>query len=817
MKNFYSLLTTILFVVLSITQVEAQRPKGMVVGKVIDGGTGTPLDYATISLFSKKDSSLVTGGITDEAGQFSIETPFGRYFGKIEFIGFGNKVVDDIQVNPQNMKVMLGNIKLGADSEVLNEIEVRAEKSEVQMSLDKRVFNVGKDLANNGGSAADILDNVPSVTVDIEGGVSLRGSENVQILIDGKPSGMVGIGDAGGLRQLPSNLIDKVEVITNPSAKYEAEGTTGIINIVLRKQKKAGINGSFDFTLGYPTNYGAAINLNYRKNKVNFFTNFGVRYRRGPGEGKYYQEFRDGDTTFITEQISERDRGGFSNSIRFGADYNINATNILTTSFMYRVSDQDNKSTLEYRDYINSLDNQTDLVIRTDDQLEDETKLEYVLTYQKLFKGKGHELVADLRHQNNIEEQVSSLVERYLNPDGTSSGENDLLQRSANDEGETRTIAKLDYTYPFSKEGKFEAGYQGSFREITNDFSVEENNDVEWIALSDFTNNFIYDENIHGFYATYGNKIKRFSYLAGARLEHTDIETVLEQTNDSNPRKYTNFFPSVFFTYDLVNDNAIQLSYSRRIQRPRFWYLNPFFSFSDRRNFFGGNPNLDPEFTDSYELGHIKYWEKGSLTSSIYYRHTTGVIERILYFNDDGTTQRRPENLSTSNSIGIEFTFSYNPAKWLRINGDANFYRNKTEGELNGIVYSSEGNTVRSRITARGTIKKKTNVQARLNYRAPRITTQGRTKAMTYLELGASRDILKKKGTLTLSINDVFNNRRRQSTYEDEFFYREDDFQWRARTFRLTMNYRLNQKKQRGRGGRRGGGGGFEGGGGGEF
>ena len=816
MKYIFTLLLTIMCLLFTSTAAEAQRPKGMVTGKIIDEATGTPLDYATVSIFSQKDSSLVTGGITDEAGKFSIETPFGKYYAKIEFIGFGNKIIEDIQVNPQTTPVRLEEIKLGADSEILNEIEVRAEKSEVQMSLDKRVFNVGKDLANNGGSAADVLDNVPSVTVDIEGGVSLRGSENVQILIDGKPSGMVGLGDAGGLRQLPSNLIDKVEVITNPSAKYEAEGTTGIINIVLRKQKKAGINGSFDFTLGYPTNYGVAVNLNYRKNKFNFFTNFGISYRKGPGEGKYYQEFRDGDTTFITEQISERNRGGLSNSIRFGTDYNINATNILTASFMYRISDQDNISTLEYKDYINTLDNLTDLVTRTDEEGEDENKLEYVVTYQKLFKGKGHELVADLRHQNNAEVETSNLVEKYLNPDGTPSGVNDLLQRSANDESETRTVAKLDYTYPFSKEGKFEAGYQGSFREIKNDFMVEENNDVAWVTLDDFTNDFIYDENIHGVYATYGNKVKRFSYLAGVRLEHTDIKTELLQTNESNPRNYTNFFPSIFFTYDLVNDNAIQLSYSRRIQRPRFWYLNPFFSFSDRRNFFGGNPDLDPEFTDSYEMGHIKYWEKGSLTSSLYYRHTTGVIERILYFNDDGTTRRRPENLSTSNSVGIEFTFSYNPAKWMRINGDANFFWNKTEGELDGRIYASEGSTVRSRITARGTIKKKTNIQARLNYRAPRITTQGRTKSMTYLELGASRDILKKKGTLTLSINDVFNNRRRRSTYEDEFFYREDDFQWRARTFRLTMNYRLNQKKQRGRGGR-GGGGGFEGGGGGEF
>jgi ferric enterobactin receptor len=807
----------ILLMIMSIPlSLFAQPSNGIVKGKVVDVDTQAPLEYATVTIFSQKDSSIVTGDISNEQGVFAIETRGGKHFAKIEFIGFESQIINDIIINRQNKLADLGTIKLGVNSETLVEVEVRAEKSSVQMTLDKRIFNVGKDLANAGGSAADILDEVPSVAVDVEGNVSLRGSEGVQILIDGKPSGLVGIGNSNGLRSLPANLIDRVEVITNPSAKFEAEGSAGIINIVLRKQKKKGLNGSFDFTVGDPSIYGTAINLNFRRKKLNFFTNLGINYGRNFGGGDSYQEFYRGDTTEITLIERKQDRGGISGNIRFGADYYLNDKNTFTTSFLYRLGQDDNISTVDYQDFINNQNNFLSRTFRTDEEIEDESKLEYALTYTKKFEGKGHELVADVRFQDNTEKESSDFNEEYFLSDGARSSASDYFQRSNNKEGERRLITRLDYVKPFGKDKKLEAGYQGSYRYIKNDYLVEEQiaND-EWVVFDGLSNDFKYDEEIHALYSTFGNKINKFSFQFGARVEYSDVVTELIQTNEINPRDYLNFFPSAFLTYDLPNNNAIQASYSRRLRRPRFWSLNPFFTLSDARNRFTGNPDLDPEFTDSYEIGHIKYWDKGSLGSSIYYRHTTGVIQRVIsdvqVVDSLVITLRRPENLATRDDLGFEFNFSYSPYKWWKVNGDMNLFRSIIDGSNVNDSFTADTYTMSGRITSRMTIMKKTDVQLRVNYRAPRETTQGTTKAITSLNLGMSRDVFKKKGTLTLSVSDVFNSRKRRGTLFTDNLYREEEFQWRGRTTRLTLNYRLNQKKKRG--GRRGGSS-YEGGGG---
>ncbi|MFK8103522.1 MAG: TonB-dependent receptor [Saprospiraceae bacterium] len=817
--NSTLLLTFCFFFLLSLT-LSAQRPggpdgprggKGMLRGKVIDGETEEPLSYATISLFSQKDSAVVAGNITDDLGAFEIEIPRGKLYAKIEFIGYQATYLNEVRLAKGERTLDLGVIKLGVNSALLEEVEVIAEKSTVQMSLDKRVFNVGKDLANTGGNAADILDNVPSVAVDIEGNVSLRGSEGVQILVDGKPSGLVGISGSGGLRNLPANLIEKVEVITNPSAKFEAEGAAGIINIVLRKEQKAGLNGSFDFTVGDPSIYGASINLNYRKDNFNFFTNLGVNHRKNIGGGSSYQEFYRGSITEIVETERTHERGGLSGSLRFGADYYFNPKNILTTSFLYRIGDEGNLAELRYGDFLNSLDNPIRNSFRTDEEVEEESKLEYAITYKKLFKKKGHQLEADLRFQDNTEKESSEFIERYFLADNTiPSGPNDL-QRSANTEGERRLIAKLDYTLPLrGKNEKFETGFQGSFRDIKNDFIVEEYEAEEWSVYDGLSNNFRYEENIYAVYATYGNKINKFSYQLGARLEYSDVTTELLQTNEVNPREYLNFFPSVHLTYDLPKSNAIQVSYSRRLKRPRFWFLNPFFTLSDNRNRFTGNPNLDPEFTDSYEIGHVKYWSKGSLGSAIFYRHTTGVMQRIIFdvqeIDSLIVSFRRPENLATQDDIGIEFNFSYDPFKWWKLSGDVNFFRSITDGSNINSTFTADTYTMRGRMTSRTTILE-TDVQLRFNYRAPRETTQGRRESMSSLDVGISRDVFKKKGTLTLSVSDLFQTRRRRGTTITDTLFKEEDFQWRGRTARLTLNYRLNQKKKRGGGrGERGGG-----------
>ncbi len=822
MKKLFTLL--LVFLTWSIGSLDAQRgdwqgqgrqgggpPKVTVKGKVVDSQTNAPLEFATVTFFSNKDESIKGGGVTDIDGNFSIQTTPGTY-AKVEFIAYQALVIKDIEFEKGVPVIDQGTIKLSADAAVLEEIEVTAEKSQMQISLDKKVFNVGKDLSSRGGSAEDILDNVPSVAVDIEGNVTLRGSGGVRILIDGKPSGLVGADNANGLRSIPANMIDKVEVITNPSARYEAEGMAGIINIVLKKDQKKGLNGSFDITVGLPETYGAAINLNYRKDKLNFFVNYGLQYRTGPGGGFTYQENYVNDTTFISDQKRSINRSGLNNSVRFGADYFFSPKSTLTTGMTYRIGKDDNNSTVEYFDYTNNL-NQLDLyTIRTDDETEDESNLEYFITHTQKFKRKGHEIITDIRYSDKSEVESSNLTEEYFDGDLFPTNAADLLQRSRNDEGNGNLQIQIDYVQPFGKDGKYELGYRSSFRDITNDYLVEQFDDVNWIPLDGFNNNFIYDENIHSVYGIYGNKFKRFSYQAGLRFEATDLNTELEQTNEVNDTLYSGFFPSVFLSYEADGQNSFQVSYSKRLRRPRFWDLNPFFTFSDARNIFSGNPNVGPENTDSYELSYIKYWDKASLTSSIYYRHSTDVISRVLIDNGDGTTTRRPENLNTRDDYGFEFTYNVQPYKWWRMNGNFNLFRSITDGSNVSQGFNADTYSWQTRITSRTTILKDLDLQVRGNYRGARETIQGRRKPVYTFDIGASRDIFKKNGTITLSVRDVFNSRRRMSETFGDGFYRNSEFQWRARAATLTLNYRLNQKKKRG-GGRRGGGD-FEGGGG---
>ena len=795
--------------VLLLAQNRNQSPtKTTIKGKIIDGENGEPLDYATISLYLKKDSTLFTGGISDEKGLFLIEAPADNYYAVIEFLSFQKKTIANVSPGKGQSTLDLGVIALGADAQVLAEVEVRAEKSQMQMSLDKRVFNVGKDLANTGASAEDILDNVPSVAVDVEGNVSLRGSENVRILIDGKPSGLVGVDNANGLRSLPSNLIDKVEVITNPSARYEAEGMTGIINIVLKKEKKKGVNGSFDVTLGQPETYGVGVNMNLRRKKMNFFGNYGLFYRTNNGGGFNYQERYRDNTTFIQDQTRDHDRGGWSNSIRFGADYYFDKYNTLTGAFMYRKSDEDNQSSILYRDYLENtnLENLQEITTRADNEREDEQSIQYSLNYKRTFDKKGQELTATVQFEEDSEIESSDYVEKYFLGDNLPSDKADLLQDSENDESEKQWLFQIDYVNPISKEGKVEFGIRSSIRDIKNDYQITEFKDNLWQPVLDFkgnpfSNNFKYDEDIHALYAIVGDKKNKFSYQFGLRGEYSHVVTELIQTREVNDRNYFNLFPSAHFTYDLPKENAVQLSYSRRIQRPRFWYLNPFFSFSDARNQRTGNPNLDPELTHSIELGHIKYFNKGTVSSSVYYRYSTGTIARgIQTVLNDQQTLSRPENLKDEHAYGLEFVLSYNPTEWWRLNGDLNFFRAITDGSNIQPGLGADTYTMQGRATSRMTLWKKTDLQLRINYRAPRNTTQGKRRAIYSSDLAVNRDVLKNKGTITLSIRDIFNSRKyRSETFLDNF-YSESEFQWRARTATLTFNYRLNQNKKRSRG-----------------
>ena len=820
--TFTSLLLTI--------ALSAQRPGGKrgdkggkkitIKGTLLDAETQQALEFATISVHALKDSSLIGGGVTDTDGKFSVESPSPKVYLALDFIGYQTTTITDIPMTNDAKIIDMATIFLSPGGVNLDDIEITTERSETTFALDKKVFTVGKDLANRGGTAQEILDNVPSVTVDVDGNVSLRGSENVRILIDGKPSGLIGIGESGGLRSIPSNLISQIEVVTNPSAKYEAAGTAGIINIVLKKDKRTGFNGSFEMTLGNPTQYGAGANINYRSGKVNWFASYNLQYRENPGFGVAYQNYYQGDSTLITQIDRDMNRSGLSHNMRFGADYFLTDNQTLTASLNYRLGDDDNTNTISYRDLtvpgilssteriIPSFDNP--YTLRTDDELEDESKHEYSLDYRKKFAQKGRSLSGRISFQDNGETEKSVLTNR-LYQSNLPLGDINKEQLSTNDENETRTLVQLDYKHPIGKDTKIEVGGQTSLRTIRNDFEVSEKDGEQFIQIAERTNDFQYNEDVHAAYLIYGSKVNKWSYQVGLRSEYSIVKTELLQTEEVNDRDYFGLFPSAFLNYDLLAGQSIQVSYSRRIQRPRFWDLNPFFSFTDERNFFSGNPNLDPEYTDSYETQYIKIWDSGNIGGSIYYRHTEDARQRIKEVDPvEGTSITIPVNLSTQDNIGVEMLFSYSGIKWLRLDGNTNLFRAQTEGEYNGQNFDVDTYSWSGRLTSRFTFWDGADFQIRTNHRGGRETQQGTRGAVTSVDLGFTKDFLNKNLTLTLSVRDLFNSRKRIYERFGPDFYEDGEFQWRSRSASLTANYRINMKKQRGKRGGQGGGGGGE-------
>ncbi|MBU2557727.1 MAG: TonB-dependent receptor [Bacteroidetes bacterium] len=763
-------------------------------GKVIDRASNRVVEYATIMVYSLPDSSFVEGGITNANGSFELKLKQGKYYLTVQFLGYHTRLIDDIEVTRGRSMVDLGNLVIAPDDALLEEVEVVAEKSTVEMTLDKRIFNIGKDISTTAGNAIEVLENIPSVTVDIEGNVSLRGDEGVRILIDGKVSGLAGINSRDALRSLQADMIDRIEVVTNPSVRYDAEGTAGIINIVLKKDRRNGFNGSIDLSTGIPLQYGVGINTNYRLNKVNFFVNYALNYRERLGSGNSRRDFFREDGTYTTFQDSERERKGLSNMIRTGAEYFITPNDVLTFSLMYRTSDEENISTVIYDDFgpgNEFLANSE----RVDNEKETDPNLEYSLDFKKDFAREDQTLTANFRYFNNSETENSAVTER-ISPVGMMITEE--FQRIENNERESNFQFQVDYVHPFTKKSKFEAGVKYEQREIDNDYMVEEMDSTgQYVPLPEYTNRFIYDEKIFAAYLLYGNEVGRYSYQAGLRTEYSDISTLLRETDDAGNQNYFDFFPSLHLNYKLTEDDQLQLSYSRRIRRPGFWLLNPFRSFTDNRNIRTGNPNLKPIYTDSYELGYLRYWEKASLNFNTYYRRSTDVFQRIETVDSSGISYSGPVNFALNNSYGLELIGNISPVKWWNLNGNLNFFRSMTEGEANDIIYETDYYTLTGRLMSKFNIQRGFDMQLALNYRGPMDMPQGVRKATWSADFGASKDILKGQGTLTLSVRDIFSTRRWAFETFGEDFYSNSEFRWSTTTITLNFNYRINQQKKR--------------------
>ena len=794
---FRSFLTTFLLLTAFGSLAQAQT----LTGQITDGKAGLP--YAAVALFDATDSTQKAGAATDPDGRFSLEAAPGSYFLKVAFLSYKDTVIDGIILQRGGRD--LGEVRLRSNELMLDEFTVEAEKTQMELKLDKRVFNIGKDLSNGGADASEVLDNIPSVDVDAEGNVSLRGSGNVRILIDGKPSGLVGISGTDGLRQLQGDLIERIEIITNPSARYDAEGEVGIINIILKKERQNGVNGSFTLRAGWPHNHGGSFNLNAKTKKVNYFGGYGFGFRRGPGGGFNNQTFTYPDTTYRYEQVYTHRRGGPSHNGRLGMDLTTGENSTLTLSGNFRYSEGDHRTDNSYRDFDEN-DVLTQIVERAEEEIDEHLNLEGNLNYRRTWdKSTDRLFTFSARFTDGGETESADIGEVSNNPLYVPQ-----FQRSFSEEDERNVQFQTDYVHPIGDDGKFEIGAKSQLRSLTVAFLVENREaDGTWEAINGFDGTQVYDENIHAAYVMAGNKKGKVSYQAGLRAEYSDVTTTLTVIDSVNQRTYLNLFPSAHFSYSLSESADLQLSYSRRVNRPRHWWLSPFFSFADARNFMSGNPNLNPEYTNSMELGYLKQWEKGNLLSSVYYRHSTDIMRRILISDSVGFTRNFPVNLGDANAYGIEFSGTWEPLKWWSITGNSNFFYRVATGSYDGLDLSAESYVWTSRINMRFKIKRKFSAQTSFDYSSPQQTRQGSSLATYAWNGGAALEVLKGNGTLSANVRDLLNSRKWRNLRSGPNFYSESERQWRARQFSLSFTYRLNQKKGRGeRGGDFGGGGG---------
>lgn len=799
MFKIYRLICIFAFVFSCPMQTFAQgdRPKiGKVSGKIVDAQSDLPVEYATVSLHRLKDSSLVSGAVSTEKGEFLMEAlPFGKFFLKISFIGFETSKSDTFSIFPKNPEKYLGILKLNSSVQRLDEVEIKAEKEVMELRADRKIFNVDKSLVSVGGSATDILQNIPSVSVDIDGGITLRGSGNVNVLIDGKPSSLTGSDRAAVLKQIPASSIERIEVITNPSARYDPDGTAGIINVILKKNQNMGFNGNASLSIGTLNKYNGSLNLNYKTKNANWFANYSYRYNDLYGNGGGSRKNMLTDTTFYQNQTSKSNNHQEGNLLKTGVDLTLNTKNNLTLAVLYN---NNLGSGFDGTDY-NLLDNNQLLkrfFVRNSDDRGKAQNFDFTMNYRKTFTTPRRELTADVIYSTGENENTGFYRNLdYFLPEKIPYPSPSMQQNSLNKGKNNIFTAQIDYSSPIGKEGRLETGYKNILRTVDNDFRAENFNNTEnvWKNDNNWTNHFVYTEKIFSTYGIYSSQVKNFAYQIGLRLEQTftNSELVLLKTNVEN--NYFSFLPTIHLSQKLANEQEIQLSYSRRLNRPSPNNLNPTIDFGDPLNLRTGNPKLNPEYIHSIELGYSKIVDKFTLTSSIYYRLTTNAIQRIRTVDNLGIATTTFGNVNDATAYGFEVVAKNDFTKWWNLTSNFNFFKSIINGATAAI--SSQTTSWTFKVISNMKIAKKVDIQFTGNYQAPVAIAQGTRNGFYGVDLGLKTDILQGKGSLTLNISDVFDNRRFVVFNSAENFSQDFTRKRESRIATLSFSYRFGKSE----------------------
>lgn len=771
----------ILFYLLSISlNLAAQSSKKVSLkGTIVDQTTNAPLELATAILL--KSNTIVTGVSTNEKGEFNLKANEGSYSIRLEFIGYKSL---ELPVKNYTKNQQLGSFKLEEQSAQLDMIVITAEKSTVEYKLDKKVFNVGKDLISKGGSVNDILNNVPSVNVDATGGVRLRGNGNVRILINGKPSVLT---SNNGLEQIPAENIEKVEVSTNPSSKYGAGGTAGVINVIIKRNKKSGFSSSIQATTGSPKNNALNYNVNYKTEKFNIFSNLSHTNRSLLGTLDYFQtNTKNQNIVSFTKQHIGAERNYKMNNLYLGGDYYINDKNTLTFSYYLR-----NNVTNQTADYTyDFLDNNEQIertLIATDNYREPQKANQIDINYVKTFENPGKKFTANIQYEFWNDNENENITRKQTFP--TITAENSI--KSRNVESSKDLLFQSDYVLPIFEKSRLEMGVKGEIRRINSDYKVWNN-----AVLVDSLDNLLhYDEKIYGAYLQYGNREKKIQYSLGLRVEHSNTKSTDRKNVFFNHKKYTDLFPTIHLTYNFSDSNSLQFSYSKRITRPSFHQLNPFGGIADRNNIRYGNPDLNPMYTNSFEIGSLKRWRGFTINPSIYFQRSTNIFEMITYKNSDNVIITIPVNLGTENRYGVELVSTYSPYRWWRLSADVNFYGFHQKGSYKNINYDANNSTLTARLNS--TMKfNDFSIQSTVNYVGAKTSGQTYTESVAWFNLGMSKDFLNDKMTLTLNANNLFNSRETRRFINGDNYTLQVNSDRSQRRISATLVYRFNRSKK---------------------
>ena len=773
------------------------QPKEFIISGIVSSlDNDELLEYATITLLNTENNDVITGGITDNFGKFSISIKPGKYNILIEYISFKNLTLNEVEINNN---IDLGKIKLELDYESLGEVEIIAEETTVEVKLDKKIYTVGRDLSVRGGNAGDVLDNIPSVSVDIEGNILLRGNDAARILINGKPSSLVGI-DSKFLQQLPSDAIEKVEVITSPSARYEAQGSGGIINIILRKSKKLGLNGSLSSSIGDPKRNALSSNLNYRDGKLNFFNSSGWNDNLSPGGGYNNSEYyNDDDPSTYFQEDRQRERSNTGYFLNNGIEWYLSDKTSIVGSFFFNRAESDNIQ----NNYINQVDgfggNILNQTVQTENENAEDFNREYNFNYETNFNESGHKLTIDLQLDNS---------EDYENGDVL---RDNVLDEIINTKEENNSyLIKADYVYPIGENKQLEAGIRISEDDDITDYKVFKNINSEITEDFDQSNVFQYKEQINSLYTQYGVKVEdKYSFLLGLRVENTVKDINQLTTQDFTNKNETGLFPTFNFGLEISDDETLTFGYNRRIRRPWSRFINPFPSKTSPLNIFRGNPNLNPTYSNNIDIGYLKRFESSfTINTSAYFQRSTNTFNFIneetgetVILNGEPVpvVERFPINLSANERFGFELNLSYRKGRKWNINSNFNLYNNKVEGTYNDMVFDNESLSWSFRLNNKLTLPGKIEWQTRMNYRGPDETAITKRDGNFSIDLAFSKELFNDNASLTFNVRDLLDQGGWKTETFNETFYNDSEYRWRQRSYTLNFTYRFNQKKNQNR------------------